>query len=66
VQTLEIGPGIGALCVFDRVVLRQNGSFVAEHDRCFGRDKTIYNPWHYVPVLARKPSALRNGAPFKD
>ena len=25
-----------------------------------------YNPWHYVPVLARKPGALRNGAPFKD
>jgi hypothetical protein len=22
--------------------------------------------WHYVPVLARKPGALRNGAPFKD
>ena len=27
---------------------------------------TIYDPWHYVPVLARKPGALRNGAPFKD
>jgi len=22
--------------------------------------------WHYVPVLARKPGALRNGASFKD
>ena len=28
--------------------------------------KTEYDPWHYVPVLARKPGALRNGAPFKD
>lgn len=26
----------------------------------------IYDPWHYVPVLARKPGAWRNGAPFKD
>jgi hypothetical protein len=26
----------------------------------------IYDPWHYVPVLARKPGALRNGAAFKD
>ena len=25
-----------------------------------------FDPWHYVPVLARKPGALRNGAPFKD
>jgi hypothetical protein len=29
-------------------------------------DETIYDPWHYVPVLARKPGALRNGAPFKN
>ena len=28
--------------------------------------KKIYNPWHYVPALERKPGALRNGAPFKD
>ena len=49
---------------------------VSGRDRClitadtgrlrFGRDQTIYNPWHYVPGLARKPGALRNGAPFKD
>jgi hypothetical protein len=30
------------------------------------RRDVIYDPWHYVPVLARKPGALRNGAPFKD
>src|SRR5207237_9922808 len=34
--------------------------------RSFGRGETVYDPWHYVPVLARKPGALRNGAPFKD
>lgn len=34
--------------------------------RHFGRDRTVYNPWHYVPVLLRKPGALCNGAPFKD
>jgi hypothetical protein len=26
----------------------------------------IYDPWHYLPVLTRKPGALRNGAPFRD
>ncbi|MGZ9116789.1 MAG: IS21 family transposase, partial [Methylocystis sp.] len=50
----------------DRIVIRQDGRLVAEHARCFGRGETIYDPWHYVPVLARKPGALRNGAPFKD
>jgi hypothetical protein len=37
---------------------------VGEHARCFGRNEVIYDPWHYVPVLARKPGGLRNGAPF--
>jgi transposase len=50
----------------DRIELRQEGRLVGEHRRCFGRDRTIYDPWHYVPVLARKPGALRNGAPFRD
>ena len=50
----------------DRIVIRQDGVIVAEHPRCFGRAETIYDPWHYVPVLARKPGALRNGAPFRD
>jgi hypothetical protein len=50
----------------DRIELRQDGRIVGEHARCFGRDQTVFDPWHYVPVLARKPGALRNGAPFKD
>jgi transposase len=50
----------------DRIELRQAGRIVGEHPRCFGRDQTVFDPWHYVPVLARKPGALRNGAPFKN
>ena len=50
----------------DRIVIRQDGRIVAEHPRSFDRGETLYDPWHYVPVLARKPGALRNGAPFKD
>ena len=50
----------------DRIELRQDGRLVGEHARSFGRDQTVFDPWHYVPVLARKPGALRNGAPFKD
>jgi transposase len=50
----------------ERIELRQAGHIVGEHRRCFGRDQTRFDPWHYVPVLARKPGALRNGAPFKN
>jgi hypothetical protein len=48
-----------------KIVILQDGEVVGEHDRVFGRDRTIYDPWHYVPVLERKPGAIRNGAPFK-
>ncbi len=36
----------------DRVVIRQDGRIVGEHPRAFGRGATVYDPWHYVPVLA--------------
>ena len=50
----------------ERVEFWQDGKIVGQHARAFGRDKAIYDPLHYIPVLARKPGALRNGAPFKD
>jgi hypothetical protein len=42
------------------------GKIIAEHPRCFGRDQLICNPWHYLPVLEKKPGALRHGAPFQN
>ena len=50
----------------DRVDIVADGKIIGTHSRYFGRDKTMFNPWHYVPLLERKPGALRNGAPFKD
>jgi transposase len=49
----------------DRIFVRLGDEVVAEHARHFGRDRTIYELWHYLPVLASKPGALRNGAPFQ-
>jgi hypothetical protein len=50
----------------ERIVVLLDDEAVAEHARQFRRDQVIYNFWHYVPVLVRKPGALRNGAPSKD
>jgi len=50
----------------ERIVLVCDGEIIGDHPRCFERGKTLYNPWHYVAALERKPGALRNGAPFKD
>ena len=66
VKASAVGRPVEIHAYADHIVIRQDGIVVAEHTRAFGRDKTIYDPWHYVPVLARKPGALRNGAPFKD
>ena len=40
------------------------GAEVARHPRCFERYQTFYDWRHYIPLVARKPGALRNGAPF--
>jgi hypothetical protein len=43
-----------------------DGAMIAEHARRFGRDQLVCDPWHYLPILERKPGALRNGVPFLD
>jgi transposase len=66
VTASAVGRPVEVHAYADRIVIRQDGRIVGEHPRSFGRGDTRYDPWHYVPVLARKPGALRNGAPFKD
>ena len=50
----------------DRLSIIAEDKVVAQHPRSFERDQSIFDAWHYVPVLMRKPGALRNGTPFKD
>ena len=66
VNASAVGRPVEIYAYADRIVIRQEGRVVAEHARCYGRGETVFDPWHYVPVLARKPGALRNGAPFRD
>jgi transposase len=68
VSASAVGRPVDIHAYAERVVIRQDGRIVAEHPhpRRYGRGATVYDPWHYVPVLARKPGALRNGAPVKD
>ena len=66
VEARAVGRPVEIRAYAERVEFWQDGKIVGEHARAFGRDKAIYDPLHYIPVLARKPGALRNGAPFKD
>ena len=49
----------------DRVRMVAEGCVIAEHGRRFGRDQLVCDPWHYLPLLEKKPGALRHGAPFQ-
>jgi transposase len=49
----------------DRVRLVAEGQLIAEHSRQWGRDQLVCDPWHYLPILEKKPGALRHGAPFQ-
>lgn len=66
VLATAVGRPVEVHAYAERIVIRQDGLIVGDHARVFGRGHTVYNPWHYLPVLARKPGALRNGAPCKD
>lgn len=50
----------------DRVVIAAENVIVATHERLPERDQICYDWQHYIPLVARKPGALRNGAPFAD
>ena len=49
-----------------RIVLVANQKVIAEHKRHFTKNISYFEPWHYVPLLSRKPGALRDGAPFLE
>ena len=49
-----------------RVAIHANETRVASHDRLNTYGHTRYDWQHYIPLLQRKPGALRNGAPFTD
>ena len=49
-----------------RVKVGAGQDVIAEHKRHFTRNISYFEPWHYVPLLERKPGALRDGAPFVD
>jgi hypothetical protein len=50
----------------NRVSIVAGDAVVACHERLIDRGQTYYDWQHYIPLVERKPGALRNGAPFAD
>jgi transposase len=66
VECSHVGRAVQLRAYADKVVIVSDSNVIGVHEREFGRGKSVFDPWHYLPVLERKPGALRNGAPFKD
>jgi transposase len=66
VHCSQVGRTVQVRVYANRIVIVRDGELVGDHPRQFGRGKTVFDPWHYLPILERKPGALRNGAPFKE
>jgi transposase len=49
-----------------RVCVVAGDALVAAHERIVDRRQVRYDWQHYIPLVRRKPGALRNGAPFAD
>ncbi len=64
VPAKHAGSHVSLRAYASRIVVVADNKVIAEHERRFTRNKSYFEPWHYVPLLVQKPSALRNGAPF--
>ncbi|GFO57653.1 hypothetical protein GMSM_46600 [Geomonas sp. Red276] len=65
VNAVAVRKTVAVRAYADRIMVVLNDRVVGMHRRHLGRDKVVYDPWHYLAVLEQKPGALRNGAPFK-
>jgi transposase len=66
VNAMAVGRTVSVRAYANQISIVMNGTVVGNHQRHLSRDKVIYDPWHYLAVLEKKPGALRNGAPFKQ
>lgn len=60
------GHVVGTRLYPTRVKVVAGDKVVADHERLGDESRTQYDWQHYIPLLQRKPGALRNGAPFAD
>ena len=66
VECAYVGLSVQIKATAWEIIILREGKVIGHHQRSFERYQQIYNPWHYVAALERKPGALRDGAPFKE
>lgn len=66
VPTQWSGKVVSVRVFADHLDIVAEGRTIATHQRSFLRDQLICDPWHYLPLLEKKPGAIRHGAPFQN
>ena len=61
-----VGQPVSARLYPEHIDIVQGDAVIATHARRAGAGLVQYDWQHYLPLLERKPGALRNGAPFAD
>ena len=59
------GRDVTVLGYAEEVVARCDGREIARHARGFRKGERVLNPFHYLPVLRRKPHALDHAEAFR-
>ncbi len=62
----RVGQWVSSRLYPSRIVVIADETMIASHERLFDRDQVSFDWQHYIPLIERKPGALRNGAPFAD
>jgi hypothetical protein len=61
-----VGQWVSSRLYPTRVAVAAGDALVASHARLPDQGQVGYDWQHYIPLIERKPGALRNGAPFAD
>jgi transposase len=61
-----VGKIVSVKLTAQRISIVSEGEMIADHARSLGKNHLICDPWHYLPILEKKPGALRNGIPFQQ
>lgn len=50
----------------ERIEISNGQAVVAQHTRCWEREQDILNPYHYLPLLARRPRAFAHAQAIRQ
>lgn len=50
----------------DRIEISNGQAVVAQHKRCWAREEDILDPYHYLPLLARRPRAFAHAQAIRQ